>query len=427
MLELRKKGNKHWLLIDEEIGEFTPSKFTINRLNNVINIVYFNNLKSKEYNVSDCYIFDIYDTSGFNTSDGVAFMDKLEELNCPCFQKNENIFNITGGAWGDITGNLSNQTDLRTALDSKLDKVSTSGVERAYIINTDGTQGVKATSNFKDILEFANLASFPVTGESGKIYLALDTNLTYRWSGSAYVQIGGGGSTDFDIINFAIKKSSWNTFITKASYSGINYLSADNIISTGTVVPYILAPSGATIARNTVFRASVIQGVSGGIAEFKNNQILKSDFQIGILSMLVRFNPGANSTFRAFAGSSDTTAIGNINPSQYLSYMFGIGCDDTDTNYQLIYGENPSTRVKIDLGFSKNIVRVFSIIMYNNNSTGNTEVIIKSILDSLEFSTSVTYRLKGGYRVWANRGNTSTLTDVDASFSSIEMYVKNDE
>lgn len=40
-----------------------------------------------------------------------------------------------------------------------------------------------------DVLEYANLASFPVTGESGKIYVALDTNKTYRWSGSAYVEI----------------------------------------------------------------------------------------------------------------------------------------------------------------------------------------------------------------------------------------------
>ena len=38
-----------------------------------------------------------------------------------------------------------------------------------------------------DVLEFANLASFPATGESGKIYIAIDTNLTYRWGGSSYV------------------------------------------------------------------------------------------------------------------------------------------------------------------------------------------------------------------------------------------------
>ena len=38
-----------------------------------------------------------------------------------------------------------------------------------------------------DVLEFANLASFPATGENGKIYIAIDTNLTYRWGGSSYV------------------------------------------------------------------------------------------------------------------------------------------------------------------------------------------------------------------------------------------------
>lgn len=43
-----------------------------------------------------------------------------------------------------------------------------------------------------DVLEFPDLASFPVTGETGKIYIAIDTGFTYRWSGSLYVLIGGG-------------------------------------------------------------------------------------------------------------------------------------------------------------------------------------------------------------------------------------------
>ena len=40
-----------------------------------------------------------------------------------------------------------------------------------------------------DVLEFTNQAAFPQTGEDGKIYVAEDTNKTYRWSGSAYVEI----------------------------------------------------------------------------------------------------------------------------------------------------------------------------------------------------------------------------------------------
>jgi hypothetical protein len=43
-----------------------------------------------------------------------------------------------------------------------------------------------------DVLEFADLAAFPATGESGKIYVALDTNKQYRWSGSTYIQITSG-------------------------------------------------------------------------------------------------------------------------------------------------------------------------------------------------------------------------------------------
>lgn len=40
-----------------------------------------------------------------------------------------------------------------------------------------------------DVLEYATKAAFPVTGETGKIYVALDDNLTYRWSGSTYIEV----------------------------------------------------------------------------------------------------------------------------------------------------------------------------------------------------------------------------------------------
>ena len=40
-----------------------------------------------------------------------------------------------------------------------------------------------------DVLNFANLAAFPVVGETGKIYVTEDNNKTYRWSGSVYVEI----------------------------------------------------------------------------------------------------------------------------------------------------------------------------------------------------------------------------------------------
>lgn len=40
-----------------------------------------------------------------------------------------------------------------------------------------------------DVIEVAIFSNLPDTGESGKIYIVQDTNLTYRWSGTDYVEI----------------------------------------------------------------------------------------------------------------------------------------------------------------------------------------------------------------------------------------------
>lgn len=40
-----------------------------------------------------------------------------------------------------------------------------------------------------DVLEYASSSAFPATGDTGKIYVALDTNKAFRWGGSTYVEI----------------------------------------------------------------------------------------------------------------------------------------------------------------------------------------------------------------------------------------------
>jgi hypothetical protein len=48
-----------------------------------------------------------------------------------------------------------------------------------------------------DVEEYADLASFPVEGSAGKLYVAQDTNKVYRWSGTVYIEIAASpGSTD---------------------------------------------------------------------------------------------------------------------------------------------------------------------------------------------------------------------------------------
>jgi hypothetical protein len=48
-----------------------------------------------------------------------------------------------------------------------------------------------------DVLEHADVAALPGTGETGKIYVTLDTGKCFRWSGSAFIEISPSpGSTD---------------------------------------------------------------------------------------------------------------------------------------------------------------------------------------------------------------------------------------
>lgn len=77
-----------------------------------------------------------------------------------------------------------------TALGSKLDtslKGANSGLAE---LDANGKVPTSQLPSFvDDVIEAANYAALPAEGETGKIYVTLDDNKTYRWSGSAYVEI----------------------------------------------------------------------------------------------------------------------------------------------------------------------------------------------------------------------------------------------
>jgi len=69
-------------------------------------------------------------------------------------------------------------------------------------INAAGIVGTISAGNLPsyvdDVLEYADLAAFPGTGETGKIYLAQDTGASYRWTGTVYLKL-----SDDDVLEFA--------------------------------------------------------------------------------------------------------------------------------------------------------------------------------------------------------------------------------
>lgn len=104
-----------------------------------------------------------------NKFDGVT--DKLEEA----LQK-------------EIEDRKAGDTTITNSLNAF---ISTKG-QPSGLAELDSTGKVPAAqlpSYVDDVLEFSTKAQFPQTGETGKIYVSKDTNLTYRWTGTQYLEI----------------------------------------------------------------------------------------------------------------------------------------------------------------------------------------------------------------------------------------------
>lgn len=104
-----------------------------------------------------------------NKFDGVT--DKLEEA----LQK-------------EIEDRKAGDTTITNSLNAF---ISTKG-QPSGLAELDSTGKVPAAqlpSYVDDVLEFSTKDQFPQTGETGKIYVAKDTNLTYRWTGTQYLEI----------------------------------------------------------------------------------------------------------------------------------------------------------------------------------------------------------------------------------------------
>lgn len=79
-------------------------------------------------------------------------------------------------------GNVTNDAQVKRS-----EMGVSSGV--ATLDTTGKVPSSQLPSYVDDVLEYTNKAGFPTTGESGKIYIDKATNITYRWSGTAYVEI----------------------------------------------------------------------------------------------------------------------------------------------------------------------------------------------------------------------------------------------
>lgn len=140
---------------------------------------------------------------------------------------------------------------------------------------------LSGTNTGDQVFEFANLATFPVTGATGTIYIAIDTGLMYRWSGSAYVSIGGGSLPSTVGNRFVINKTaSWSITQTEVNdtiaggYSGITYVYNSTTAGNFTV-PVLTVPLGFTI-RVHVINTGMVTVVASSTTVNSRDNLLRS-------------------------------------------------------------------------------------------------------------------------------------------------------
>lgn len=102
------------------------------------------------------------------------------------------LSNVENKSSSDIRGELTS-SNVTSALGytpiNQNEKGANSGV--ATLDNAGKVPSSQLPSYVDDVLEYATMSAFPATGESGKIYVDLSTDRTYRWSGTQYTPIKG--------------------------------------------------------------------------------------------------------------------------------------------------------------------------------------------------------------------------------------------
>lgn len=143
------------------------------------------------------HVVDVSDTTSHPTGTSKkASIQQIKQLiasyNDQFIELSDTPANYTGSSLKFVRVN-SGETGLEFAtIDlSGYEQLANKGVANGYVPLNGSTKidSIYLPSYVDDVLEYADLASFPVSGETGKIYVDIATGKIYRWSGSIYVEI----------------------------------------------------------------------------------------------------------------------------------------------------------------------------------------------------------------------------------------------
>lgn len=132
------------------------------------------------------------------------------------------------------TGLAAKQNTLGYIAENTANKAAPNGY--ASLDGSGKVPSAQLPAYVDEVQEFSSLAAFPSTGVGSTIYIDLDTNYEYRWSGSTYVQlVASPGSSD------AVPEGTTNLYFTvvrvlATALSGISFGTISAVVATDTIL-----------------------------------------------------------------------------------------------------------------------------------------------------------------------------------------------
>ena len=173
-----------------------------------------------------------------------------------------------------------------------------------------------------DVEEYAAFANFPATGETSKIYVTLDNNKIYRWSGSAYVEISASpGSTD------SVTEGSTNLYFTNTRARGA-FSAGSGISITDGIIANAQSPYTDALARAAV---SVTDAGGDGSLSYSSGTGVITYTGPGSTDYRAAFTAGTGITITSgvvattITQYTDTNARSAISATGSLSYNSSTG------------------------------------------------------------------------------------------------------
>jgi len=274
----------------------------------------------------------------------------------------------TGTSWN---GNLIVATKLSDGSVSDTEFQRLNGITSAILETSDkntanGVCGLDANgiisnaqlpSSVNDIIEVANFASLPNTGESSKIYVTLDNHKAYRWGGTEYVEIsaslvigttsgtaydGSSGQANSD--NIALKQN----ILVDSATSGILIDGSNNID-----IDLTRTTAETSFDDNELM---LIQKTNGSLCRLTKQQLKSS------INTNTEYNNGTNITI---------DSNNDINLNSALTGLSSV----TSTDFVGSLTGNSTTSTKITSITNSNIVQLNETQTLTNKTLNNPNIL----------------------------------------------------